>query len=762
MKFKKKHIKLLSILTGVFAVIMLVFIVLTPIAKSYEHLIDAFLQVDKSKVVGGGDENVDSEYFKSEYAYTAEGEEKLYNDYMKVYEQIAEEGTVLIQNKNETLPITGNKKVVVYDLGSNKPRTGGAAGSIANELNSRDGITAFTSSKTTAESADYAIVEITRASGEGADPGWGTANGGDQNSSGNDDLALTAAEKTLLSNLYSSSIKVIVLLNLSNQVDSAEITKADAVIWSSSVPRANVFVDLLLGKRNFSGRTVDTFFNDNTANPVMENFGYFMADLTNVSDSAYNAVINTVNGNVKLTATYDWASVATFAEKTKPNSGIELLGDGTWSILGGTGVGGGNGHYGSWEFDGTNFKVKDLVSNNEKTYDLTADGVDSEGIVKTDVQYTGYCPKYVFVSNYNKYFGTTYDAGTAVTSASYSLTFRADGATGDLPSAISFGFNASVTLPEANLAREGYTFVGWEINRNTYQPGESVGFWCGSQTANAQWQKDSFYVTSSRDALVQGKYAYGEALTFYNDGEVSCIVAKYKGYEEDDVSEWTPDGNSVERGRWEVKDNTLTIYNKKNEAIAIKETVTPGVYTYTSIAYEREGTGTTRKNTYTHTIKVADFVAGYNACFTDKLSADTLKVYTEGTAEILPSMSPTDVNSYNLNKLKSFTVAEKVRLRVGTGKLYDPEFTNSDVSGAPAIDGATVNYYYTGSIMAGGAPWEPGSPVSLTFVFYTQIGGAKRVVFNGGAIQGWPAGVSAVEVEGTWSEADGVITIVWD
>ena len=285
---RRNRIKLWAALTAVCAVLLVILLILTPIANTYSSLIDSTLNVQKSKLVGG-DGDADTEYYKSDYSYDESGDSELYADYLEVYEQIAEEGTVLMKNDNGALPLESGDEVIVYDLGSTSPRTTTAASDIHTALSSKSGITStYKTAYSTSDEADLAIVEITRIGSEGTDPGWGTENGGSANAGGVDQLALTDDEEEIFAQLKESTgiDHVLVLLNLTNSVDCAFMDDVDAVIWSAkSVPDADVFADLLCGDRNFSGRLTDTYYVDNTTNPVMENFGYFAADLSGVTTS---------------------------------------------------------------------------------------------------------------------------------------------------------------------------------------------------------------------------------------------------------------------------------------------------------------------------------------------------------------------------------------------------------------------------------------------------------------------------------------------
>ena len=106
-------------------------------------------------------------------------------------------------------------------------------------------------------------------------------------------LELTIQERELLEQIQATGQfdKVIVLVNSTNplEMDFVDEEKygVDSVMWIgfTGVNGLRGVADLLIGDVNPSGRLVDTYCNDNTTNPAMENFyGAFWANSTDYTD----------------------------------------------------------------------------------------------------------------------------------------------------------------------------------------------------------------------------------------------------------------------------------------------------------------------------------------------------------------------------------------------------------------------------------------------------------------------------------------------
>lgn len=230
--------------------------------------------------------------------------------------EIADEGMVLLKNKNNALPLeTGTKLNLLGYSAWNPFYSGSGSGSVSasdsisiekaltdagfeinpdlasaqsmwpekpedtNPYGYNDGDLFFgdvdianysgnISFETQANYSNVGIVVIGRAGGEGYDlTALDTA----------DYLELTDNEKDLLSNATASFDKVIVVLNMANAIALDELSQfdVDAIIWAG-LPGPYGFESLgniLNGSVNPSGSLPDTWVYDNDSNPANENFG---------------------------------------------------------------------------------------------------------------------------------------------------------------------------------------------------------------------------------------------------------------------------------------------------------------------------------------------------------------------------------------------------------------------------------------------------------------------------------------------------------
>ncbi len=145
---------------------------------------------------------------------------------------------------------------------------------------------------------DAAIVVISRLGGEMYDLPSSPASKGNASEtvggSGNS-LELTINELELLKEAKSKFGKVVVLINSANPIECDFLTKensdVDAALWVGYTGVVGLYgiADILAGNVNPSGRLVDTYCNDNTTSPAMQNF--YGAAWTNCAalGATYNA-----------------------------------------------------------------------------------------------------------------------------------------------------------------------------------------------------------------------------------------------------------------------------------------------------------------------------------------------------------------------------------------------------------------------------------------------------------------------------------------
>lgn len=232
----------------------------------------------------------------------------------------AEEGIVLLTNKNETLPLR-EKNINVFGRGSYYSTFGGTgsgsggtdyvslydglrqAGFTLNEdlvsfyaQNAKQAVsmglvgTDFGLYENPASDlsqdliskarsfSDVAVYVISRVGGEGDDLPLDTANyyGGE---SGRHYLELNAAEESMLSMLEENFGTVVVVLNSTNAMELGflEDEKVDAALWSECYGSVGTVAlgEILMGEVNPSAKTSDTFAYAVESNPTYYSFGAY-------------------------------------------------------------------------------------------------------------------------------------------------------------------------------------------------------------------------------------------------------------------------------------------------------------------------------------------------------------------------------------------------------------------------------------------------------------------------------------------------------
>ena len=287
------------------------------VTKEWSGYINKFLNISGTKIVDG-DTDENPIHFKSDF--------KNYKDVMNNARSIAKEtqteGTVLLQNDNNALPLNEKAKVTFFsynqvDLALGGTGSGGVTSSeerktdlvkacngkldmnmtvynfykakydnkegfiessgwggktqnfrVVNKVN-EIGADKFTETEKAAFSdySDAAIFVLTRIGGEGSDL---TA----------DYLSLTEEEKSILEMMKNGPFrKRIVLLNTFNTVELGFLSEynIDACMYIGGPGEVGLdaITDILVGKTSPSGHLADTYAYDCESNPSMKNFGDF-------------------------------------------------------------------------------------------------------------------------------------------------------------------------------------------------------------------------------------------------------------------------------------------------------------------------------------------------------------------------------------------------------------------------------------------------------------------------------------------------------
>lgn len=269
-------------------------------------------EAKKESVVTATKPASEHEYYKSDYAYTKDGEKQLVADEAQAFATAVGEGIVLLKNEAGALPLSpADGKVVAfgnatqYMTGFDAAMTAagfdfdadawefyanGTKNVIRWEVNENPWST-VTAAPFFSAASGTAIVFLGRRVGEGSDAQWYRDH---------DYLALSQEEKDMLNGVAElrragTFSKMIVLVTTSNNIsweDGPWSDAVDSLLWfgnitstgySSPLAGSPVLVDVLTGKVNPSGRLADSVYKDNQAIPAMANFGHIDADLSQVS-----------------------------------------------------------------------------------------------------------------------------------------------------------------------------------------------------------------------------------------------------------------------------------------------------------------------------------------------------------------------------------------------------------------------------------------------------------------------------------------------
>ena len=292
----------------------------TQIANENKNAISNYLGQSNFEIQKDETDNEDAEHYKSKYSNVKD----LVNDGKKLAQKIEEEGSVLLKNDNDALPLAKGSKISLVGISSIDPAYGGKgsaqtsspqqpitpqqgfenAGFSVNKdlLNfysanyssyKRDGrgddakindasweaikgSTAYASFDTY---NDAAIFTISRVGGEGSDFSSTKTDG-----ENGDYLKLNANEKSVLQGLKalkdSGKIKkVILLINSANPIHGSilddESLGIDAALWIGTVGITgfNGIANVISGSVNPSGHLTDIWYKDLNLNPVSKNWG---------------------------------------------------------------------------------------------------------------------------------------------------------------------------------------------------------------------------------------------------------------------------------------------------------------------------------------------------------------------------------------------------------------------------------------------------------------------------------------------------------
>ena len=328
----------------------------TVIANENASVVSNALGAQTFEIVETGEQNQDTEYYKSDYTnlqdLRAAGHAKA--------TQVLEEGAVLLKNDNGVLPLSAGGKVSLFGAAAYDPVYGGTGsgtisvddavsfvasltdagfavnpviqslytsedwaqykrgseslGGFGNNLLSINDApwSAFDESARSSVSqyGDAAIMVIGRIGGEGTDLIGKSKDGIDSGDGlGPDYLQLNANEASILEGLKAlkdSGVikKIVVLINYAGMIEGDFLSDPsygiDAALWVGALGTGGAAVGKLLnGEVSPSGRLPDTMWMDNAMNPVHVNYGRNYYD--NVDEFG---IVDPEGGNESTFSTY--------------------------------------------------------------------------------------------------------------------------------------------------------------------------------------------------------------------------------------------------------------------------------------------------------------------------------------------------------------------------------------------------------------------------------------------------------------------------
>lgn len=323
MKIKKNHAQMFHGFTGLFAVLLAMVLCGTSIAYENAAIVNGVLSIAKPEK--GNDAS--AYRYKSAYSTTSE----LVEAREALMKQISEEGSVLLKNEGNALPLSEGSNLTLFGIRSHYPIYAGDIGSnigdpsqvesledcftkrfhlnktmidfYAGQKDDRtppDATTYITGEVDIASSVkasyskygDAAICVISRSSSEEKDYSVRETVDGVPNVS---PMALSKKEKAMLEEAKSNFDKVIVLVNSDNMMEIEELKNdpaIDAILWVG-LPGAlgfNGIADALAGASP-SGHLSDIYVTDVASSPATVNYGdYTFSNAKEITeDTRYDA-----------------------------------------------------------------------------------------------------------------------------------------------------------------------------------------------------------------------------------------------------------------------------------------------------------------------------------------------------------------------------------------------------------------------------------------------------------------------------------------
>lgn len=332
-KLKMSNFAFRCILIPVMAIVLVLCLVINGVCNVLSSTLDTYVGAGKSYIDNKGSK-LDGNYYTELYANNEEAKEAAY----EVARRVAEEGSTLLKN-NGVLPLAEGSVVMPFGYAYLNPiygqlSSGGSAKWVIDPITPEQGLSAFVIDNGAADRMRAAeVCVLTEAEGTQSAGEAGSLLGGDckiyeydasiydglnanteatgivfitrSGQEGQDQkydayadgtphyLALSENEKGAIAAAKKSCGKVVVVLVSSAPMEMGELMggelEADAILWVAHPGERgfDTLSDLLDGKVNPSGRTVDTWTADFTADPSYQSIGVSTYSNYTVTSGSY-------------------------------------------------------------------------------------------------------------------------------------------------------------------------------------------------------------------------------------------------------------------------------------------------------------------------------------------------------------------------------------------------------------------------------------------------------------------------------------------
>lgn len=307
----KKIAKIFHGTTSMTALLLMLCFSLSTLTLGNTTWINTNLGISETITVGG-DDGQGAVYWENEYGYDSSALNKAYNAAAQANIEISREAVTLLTNKNNALPLASDSKITLYGSGttgninhsnsSNDLEFGPislleAMQSEFGTANVNPTIVQEANSSVATGYNDVAIATFSRDGGEGSDPYFWN---GDRHY-----LALTASEETMMQNLYNlkqaGTIKKIIVIvgnDFAMELDFLDKYGVDACVLAGHFgdygPQG--VAEVLSGKVNPSGKTVDTYAANSLSAPAIVNANDNTYQWSNYDEMGeYDKINNTKN-----------------------------------------------------------------------------------------------------------------------------------------------------------------------------------------------------------------------------------------------------------------------------------------------------------------------------------------------------------------------------------------------------------------------------------------------------------------------------------